>query len=277
MLRACHLHNWLLVILVALAFSLSSVAQVKCTSDVAGWSYDDVSRWATKYPSCCSQTNPGSSDVQQSPINIASATQSADLTLEVNYNGVDVPVVDNGHSIEVEYQHTPPGSKKNQIRYNGKVYALQQFHFHQPNEHQIPGEPKDPKDPKDTQPMEVHLVHQATDGRLLVIGVLVNQGAANEGFGKILAHIGGHENLNPIQMIPGTHNTNQLKFYTYMGSLTTPACAPPVTWVVLKEPITFSADQIRSYGDLHNGKYAQTSRGPQPAITDLKVYSNFKP
>jgi len=269
------LNNLLLVPLAALAFSLSSAAQVKCTSDVKGWSYDNVADWATIYPSCCSQANHGSSDVQQSPINIMSSTENKDLTLEVHYHGVYVPVVDNGHSIEVEYQHTPPGSKTNQIRYNGMVYTLQQFHFHQPNEHQINN------DPTDKEHMEVHLVHvhKAADGRdkLLVIGLLVNKGTANEGFGKILAHIGGNENLDPIQMIPGNRNTNQLKFYTYTGSLTTPACDPPVTWVVLKDPITFSAAQIKSYGELHNGKYAKTSRGAQPAITDLKVYSNFKP
>ncbi len=134
--------------------------------------------------------------------------------------------------------------------------------------------------------MEVHLVHQALDGSLLVIGVLIDQGsAANEGFAKILAKAGSHEeiSLNPIEMIPRADDMSALKFYTYRGSLTTPPCTPRnediprVTWVVLRDHITISRDQFKKYEGLDGGKYKGTSRYPQPTITTLTVERNFKP
>jgi carbonic anhydrase len=192
------------------------------------------------------------------------------------------------HTVEVIYHERSTAAKRsrtaesqsaaveNYVTYNGKKYGLLQLHFHLPNEHEIKGRPV----PKDMANMEVHLVHEAEDKSLLVIGVLIHQGAANEGFGKILAKVDDHENiihLNPREMIPGTHHTTRLKFYTYTGSLTTPPCTPPVTWVVLKERITISSAQLTSYEKLSNGKYVGTSRGPQRGITTLTVGSNFKP
>lgn len=275
MSRPNRLSNLLLLTLAAFAFPPSGVAQAsaRCPTP-SSWSYPSTS-WARSYPACCSQANAGTSDIQQSPINITNVTENTNLTLETSYFSATVPVVDNGHSIEVDYSNPPPGSKPNYVTWNGTQYNLLQFHFHQPNEHQINGAPTG------AEQMEVHLVNVHTDAEgnqsFLVIGVLVNKGGANEGFGKILAHIGSSYSLDPVQMLPGTNNVKNPKFYTYTGSLTTPGCAPPITWVVLKEPITFSGEQITSYGNLHSGKYATTSRGVQPAISGLTVNSNFKP
>jgi carbonic anhydrase len=275
MSRPYRLKNLLLVAVAGFAFSLSGVAQnsAQCPNP-SSWSYPSTN-WATLYPQCCSQANASTKDIQQSPINITTVTENANLTLQTSYFSATVPVVDNGHSIEVDYDNPPPGSKPNYVTWNGTQYNLLQFHFHQPNEHQINGAPTG------AEQMEVHLVNVHTDAEgnqsFLVIGVLVNKGAANEGFGKILTHIGRTDSLDPVQMIPGTNNIKNPKLYTYMGSLTTPGCTPPITWVVLKEPITFSEAQLNSYGALHGGKYATTSRGVQTAITGLTVNSNFKP
>ena len=45
-----------------------------------------------------------------------------------------------------------------------KSYALLQFHLHAPSEHTVDGK---------HLPMEMHFVHQAEDGALAVIGVLM--------------------------------------------------------------------------------------------------------
>ena len=43
---------------------------------------------------------------------------------------------------------------------NDRMYKLRQFHFHDPSEHPIDGK---------VYPMEMHLVHQAEDGTLLLV------------------------------------------------------------------------------------------------------------
>lgn len=286
MLRGYHLKSVLLAAMAAFALSLSGVAQdsdqesAQCPKP-SSWSYP-ATKWAEEFSKCCSQTNPETKDIQQSPIDIRSSAERK-LTLAVHYDAADVPVLDKSYTIEVEYEHpaaakpsgtleNKPDAKENYVTYNGEKYTLQQFHFHLPNEHQIKGKPVLAA----MANMEVHLVHKAENGSLLVIGVLINQKTANEGFGKILANIDGHVNLDPVQMIPGAQNTAGLKFYTYKGSLTTPACAPQVTWVVLKDPITISPAQLTTYKNLNNGKYVGTSRGPQRAIPTLTVERNFE-
>ena len=52
----------------------------------------------------------------------------------------------------------------------GKTYDLVQFHFHRPSEERVNGQSFD---------MVVHLVHQAEDGDLAVVAVLLEQGAEN--------------------------------------------------------------------------------------------------
>lgn len=63
--------------------------------------------------------------------------------------------------------NVPPGAL---ITLGGTRYDLQQFHWHTPSEHEINGR---------SSPVEMHLVHGAADGSLLVIGVFIEQGRTN--------------------------------------------------------------------------------------------------
>jgi hypothetical protein len=65
------------------------------------------------------------------------------------------------------------------IRVSGKRYRLSQFHFHTPSEHLLDGE---------AFPMELHLVHQANDGELLVLGVFIELGDRHKELKQILRH-----------------------------------------------------------------------------------------
>ncbi len=266
MSRPYGLKNLLLVILAAFAFSLGSVAQGQHGTS-SSWSYPSTN-WPTEYPTYCLQSNStvGGVLVQQSPINVANATFSSSLgPLKIdNYTNANVPVKDNGHTIEAEFGD----QSTNYIVYNNKTYNLDNIHFHQPSEHQINGT---------GAVMEVHLVHKASDGSgaILVIGVLINQGSENAGFKKILDNInsGKDVSLNPIQMIPGTKSVTNPNFYTYTGSLTTPTCTPGVTWVVLAKPITISSDQLTKF----EGHYKGNARQPvQTAISGLSLQKNFQ-
>jgi carbonic anhydrase len=50
-------------------------------------------------------------------------------------------------------------------------------------------------------------------------------------------------------------------YYTYMGSLTTPPCTENVLWMVFKEPIPVSPEQIAIFARL----YPNNARPVQPA------------
>jgi carbonic anhydrase len=53
------------------------------------------------------------------------------------------------------------------------------------------------------------------------------------------------------------------QYYTYMGSLTTPPCTEGVLWVVFKDPIELSQDQIGIFSRMYpmNARPIQNSAG----------------
>jgi carbonic anhydrase len=133
------------------------------------------------------------------------------------------------------------------ITLSGTKYTLQQFHWHTPSEHQINGR---------RSPMEMHLVHGAADGSLLVIGVFIEQGRANGVLAPIFDALPETDGeTRPIagiridQLLP-----DDVSSYRYTGSLTTPPFTEGVRWIVLAHPITLSKQQINAFRDLfHEG------------------------
>ena len=75
-----------------------------------------------------------------------------------------MPFVHNGHTTQVNY---PSGST---LTVAGCEYELIQFHFHHSSEHTVDGHFFD---------LELHLVHRDADGRLLVVTVFIEEGAAD--------------------------------------------------------------------------------------------------
>lgn len=128
--------------------------------------------------------------------------------------------------------------KENFIIVDGIQYQLIQFHFHTPSEHFVDGV---------QYPMEIHFVHQSKTGALAVIGVLVVEGAENEHFDTMVAHIPlkgeaekrVEESLNVFSLLPINKQA-----YRYSGSLTIPPFTENVKWIVLKDAIHLSQQQI---------------------------------
>lgn len=185
----------------------------------------------------------------QSPIDIVHAEQKNLLPIEFDYRSSPLKVIDNGHSIQVNYA---PGSS---IVVNGKSYELQQFHFHHQSENAINGQ---------HSPMELHLVHQASDGGLAVVAVLLNQGHGNATLATVWANLPQekekeyapeHVEVEAIHLIPANH-----RYYTFVGSLTTPPCTEGVTWLVMASPMTISKQQIAKFA----GLYPDNARPVQP-------------
>ena len=187
----------------------------------------------------------------QSPIDIPDASaRKGDLpSLLFNYKPVPLRIIDNGHTIQVNYS---PGSF---VTVNGTRYELVQFHFHKPSEEKIDGKGHD---------MVAHLVHQGPGGKLGVIAVLLDAGQANGLIKTLWDNLPkdkGKENavdtvmINALELIPKSKG-----YYTYAGSLTTPPCTQDVTWFVLKTPVQISADEIARFARL----YPMNARPVQP-------------
>jgi carbonic anhydrase len=196
----------------------------------AHWTYSGATgaaSWGTLDPAyaTCSK------GVAQSPIDLGQ-TRKADLPdLDLSYKAVAGTIVDNGHTIQIDVK---PGSK---AKIDGTEYELAQFHFHGPAEHTVGGR---------TFPLELHLVHKTSAGKLAVIGVLVTTGDENPAFTSVLANLPSAENvgkaigdIDPSKMLPSLRAT-----YRYTGSLTTPPCTEGVAWNVMAQPISMSKAQL---------------------------------
>jgi len=174
---------------------------------------------------------------RQSPIDLVDAELSP-LTLEqvkFEYAPAAFRVVHNGHTIEVR-----PG-KENQIVARSKKYKLLQFHFHHPSEERFNGR---------GFPLNAHFVHRSEDGELAVVTVLFEEGAANPELQRLWDYMPLDANdsmrsaegvtFNPVSMLPA----DRAKYFQYIGSLTTPPCTEGVVWIVLRQPVTASPEQI---------------------------------
>jgi carbonic anhydrase len=187
----------------------------------------------------------------QSPIDIPDASaRKGDLApLLFNYKPSPLKIIDNGHSIQVDYA---PGSFLN---WDGKRYELTQFHFHKPGEEKIDGKGHD---------MDAHLVHRGPDGKLVVLAIQLDAGKENRLLKTLWDNLPkekGKENsvdavkINAVDLLPEDKG-----YYTFAGSLTTPPCTEEVTWVVLKTPVQVSADEIARFGRI----YPMNARPIQP-------------
>ena len=70
------------------------------------------------------------------------------------------------------------------------------------------------------------------------------------------------------QAAQSTMDLNQLlpterSYYTYMGSLTTPPCSEGVLWMVMKQPVPISGEQIDIFARLYpmNARPIQSASG----------------
>jgi len=214
------------------------------------WSYDGDGgpmRWG-KIDPANAKCETGE---RQSPIDIREGIHVDLDPVIFDYKPVRFNVIDNGHTIQVNV------GAGNSITILGRRYDLVQLHFHKPSEERINGIGFD---------MVIHLVHRDIDGKLVVLAVLIQQGKANSLIQTIWNNMPLEKN-DTVQP-PGTIDLNQIlpagrQYYTYMGSLTTPPCTEGVLWVVFKEPIELSQDQISIFSRMYpmNARPVQSSAG----------------
>ncbi len=235
------------------------------------WAYsgeDGPAHWASLSPTynlCGAGTN-------QSPINIDKSGVKSGTTWQLNYQMTSLriahnehmdEIIDNGHTIQVTVDE---GSS---FTFGSKTYNLKQFHFHTPSEHTIDGK---------NMPMEMHMVHQAEDGSLAVVGVLFKEGSGpNENFAKIIQHLpnakGESMHLKQDSIDLKVHMPADNFAYHYTGSLTTPPCSENVQWLVLRDMVSLSPDQIRAFSSRigPNNRPVQPIHARTVQMDDLKA------
>jgi carbonic anhydrase len=188
---------------------------------------------------------------RQSPIDIRDGIKVGLDAVQFDYKASNFRVIDTGHTVQV---NVAAGSS---IEVMGRRYELVQFHFHRPSEERVDGRQFD---------MVVHLVHKDVDGRLAVVAVLLERGSAQ----PIVQSVWNNLPLEKGEELAarGTLNLNDLlpterSYFTYMGSLTTPPCSEGVLWMVMKQPVQISADQIGIFARLYpmNARPIQSAAG----------------
>ena len=223
------------VVLVALLICLVSplVASEKNSPD---WSYDGETgpeHWGELSPDflMCSE------GWNQSPIDLVYDIHADLPELQFEYYSSKINEINNGHSIQ---QNIKPGSFL-RVPERNLVTELKQFHFHSPSEHTINGK---------TFAMEIHFVHADKNGKLTVVGILVDEGDEHPVLNQLWAFMPENPG-DTVQEPIGIEETDLLpptrEYFAYNGSLTTPPCTEGVKWLVLKTPIQASAEQIATF------------------------------
>lgn len=188
---------------------------------------------------------------RQSPIDIREGIKVDLEPIQFDYRPSAFAVLDNGHTVQV---NVAPGSS---LQVMGRRYELQQFHFHRPSEERVMGRQFE---------MSAHLVHKDAEGRLAVVAVLLERGGEQPLVQMVWNNLPleKHEALNG----PGQMDLQQLlpadrSYYTYMGSLTTPPCSEGVLWLVMRQPVPVSAEQVNIFSRLYpmNARPLQAGSG----------------
>lgn len=189
--------------------------------------------------------------MNQSPIDIANVVPKALSEIEFHYQPTRLNIVNNGHSIQVNYD------KGSYIEVDDERFHLLQFHFHTLSEHTYAGKFSE---------LEMHLVHQSRQGRFAVVGVMFDAGVENAALKPIwnrMPAVQGPEQvfsitLNVSDLLPNNRTT-----YRYNGSLTTPPCSENVLWVMMATPLTLSRGQVRAFEAVcgHNNRPVQPLNG----------------
>jgi carbonic anhydrase len=222
----------------------------KAPHSAAHWSYEGDSgphAWHQLRP----EFHKCGSGTRQSPIDLRDGIRVDQDPVQFEYRPSAFRVIDNGHTVQANV------AAGNFIEVMGRRFELQQFHFHRPSEERIDGKVFD---------MSAHLVHKDLQGRLAVVAVLLERGAAHPLVQAVWNNLplekgeelAARAPLDLNQLLP-----KDARYYSYMGSLTTPPCSEGVLWLVMQQPVTLSAEQIDVFARLHpmNARPLQQASG----------------
>lgn len=185
----------------------------------------------------------------QSPVNLTGFVEAELEPITFSYTGLVTEVVNSGRTIEANYT---AGST---IQVAGKTFELKQFHFHSPGEHTLNG---------DSLPLEGYFVHEAQDGSVAVIAVMYTLGEENQGIARLwkqMPNKSGQKAAMASQVRAEDLMPEERDYYRYNGSLTIPPCLEGVIWMVMKQTVSVSREQVDEFGKI---MHHSNSRPVQP-------------
>ncbi len=188
---------------------------------------------------------------QQSPIDLTGASAGNSEALRFDYHASQIDLVYNGHTIEEIEDH------KSLLFIGEKEFVLEQFHFHSPSEHTVDGK---------HFAMEMHLVHKSSDGNVAVVAVFIEEGDDNAAYDVVwdyLPNDANRERKQSTTVDAGALLPQRRQHFSYTGSFTTPPCTEDVQWIVMKNAVALSKEQIARFRAIidHNNRPVQPLNG----------------
>jgi len=259
--------------------AILSLAAAAVATGNGDWSYVDQDNWGEHYPGCAAGA--------QSPINLYTGIHGEDTTTGFRALSVDFSEsasgswANNGHSIQITFEGevgtTKAGSAVMPVAGMGADFNLLQLHFHSPSEPVVDGK---------SYPLEGHFVHQSADGELAVVSVFFDDETdeANDQIQVLFESvpiIGAKRHVESVDL--NGFLPEGSRFFSYIGSTTTPPCVAGVRWNIFETPVSISSDQLarfnryfrgnnRKLQELEDGRFATL----QSASADAKTYPTLE-
>ncbi|XP_054811274.1 alpha carbonic anhydrase 7-like [Prosopis cineraria] len=155
--------------------------------------------------------------------------------LQMKYHPSNATLKNRGHDIMLEW-----AAGAGYLQINETQYVLRQCHWHSFSEHTIDGKRLD---------LELHMVHETEAGETAVIAILYKIGkpdaflsSLTEGLKAVSDTTETEEQVGMVD--PWLIKTSSLRYYRYLGSLTTPPCSENVVWTILGEVKTVAKEQV---------------------------------
>lgn len=217
------------------AFLLATIAAMPAWAAPAiHWSYEGLAgpeHWAElgdEFKTC-------KTGQYQSPLDINQLIDGKLPELKINFHTDTKAIVNNGHTIQITVEDS------DDFLLDNDAFVLKQFHFHAPSENHLFGK---------AFPLEAHFVHANASGELAVVAVMFEQGAKNNTLTPLIESVPATqdhvETMKQSVDLTGLFPHDK-HYYRFSGSLTTPPCTEGVRWLVMKQPITLSKEQLGEF------------------------------
>jgi carbonic anhydrase len=209
-----------------------------------------------------------------SPVNINRPPIDLSKVMTVNYfPAIPRQIINNSHQIQAQFNP----SLGDTVTIGGQVFALSQFHYHDPAENTVHGR---------AAVMEEHFVNVSTSGAETVVAVFLKLGAHNYALDPVLNAASSRLRTpnstttitTPIDFT-GLLPRSTMGWF-YQGSLTTPPLSQPVNWFVYSTPITLDSRQLAEHEAVAGGSgFLPNARPVQPLdgriVNEINYDVNF--